>query len=432
MSSDKKDQFMPALRGWLPVAALAAVASIAATEAAGPVMVAAVAGVAALGLTLVNILRPPNKDSSQDLDLHVLEGEVIARFYEILSRLMSLRTEGETSLRKVINFTEKSSSGIGDCINKINGIAGAQLKDAMEICEQFKASSGQQVTLASVMDQTTKHLNDLLTILSNIIAENEDLSRSLQGASESTSKISENSQRVRALAMNSRLLAFNAYLEASRAGEQGRGFRVVAEEFNKLAVEAAEMAHGIDEVSRKITTDVDNMCNALLARNKVTSSKQKNLQVTIEEIIGTTNRSKSEAREIAERALHGSREIAQNINEVISHLQFQDITRQEIEKHLWQTADSWGPEFKDRHDLRRAITVVADQLNRAGLTEEAGYPAFADAEIRDKHSDDESKHTSTFGEVVMFGRKSKSGLPHASAVEGTPLKDASAGDVVIF
>lgn len=433
MNSGKNESFNPALRTWLPVALLLAVAAGAVSGIAGPYVIAAGAVTCAFLLTAIRFLSPSQNDSADaNLEIHITEGEIIARFYEILSRLMSLRAEGEGSLRKVIRFTENSSTGIGDCIKKINVIADTQLKDAMEICEQFKESTDGQVTLATLMDQTTKHLGDLLAILSSIIDENEDLSHSLQGAAELTSKISESSQRVRALAMNSRLLAFNAYLEASRAGEQGRGFRVVAEEFNKLAVEAAEMANGIDEVSRKITIDVGNMCSALLARNKVTSNKKKGLQLTIEEIIETSNRSKSGAREIAERALHGSQEIAKNINEIISHLQFQDITRQELEKHLWQTADSWGPEFKDKRDLRRTIGVLLETLERSGLTEAVGYPGFVDAEVRERDGHDDSKHTSSFGEVVMFGRKSKNGSAPASAITGTPLKDAAAGDIVVF
>lgn len=424
-------------RTWLPVGILSAIGGGAAAGFVNHTALAVVAGASAALIAAMNLFGAGQKSgparNEEDLDIHLFEGEVIARFYEILSRLMSLRGEGETRLRKVINFTEKSSTGIGDCVSKINGIAGTQLKDAMEICEQFRESGGKQ-SLASVIDQTTMHLNDLLTILNNTVAENEDLSLSLQSAAESTSKISENSQKVRSLAMNSRLLAFNAFLEASRAGEQGRGFRVVAEEFNKLAVEAAELAHGIDEVSRKITTDVDSMCNSLLARNQVTAGKQRALQATIEEIIGTTNQSKSEAREIAERALHGSQEIANNINEVISHLQFQDITRQEIEKHLWQTADSWGQDFKDKLDLQRAIRQLAEVLERAGLNESVGYPRFTDADLRDREGDDDSKHTSTFGEVVMFGLKSRGGSSSASAstAESVPLKDAAAGDVVLF
>jgi methyl-accepting chemotaxis protein len=129
------------------------------------------------------------------------------------------------------------------------------------------------------------------------------------------------------IAGQTNLLAINASIESARAGEHGRGFAIIATEVRKLSDRSAGTASDIaalaDPIMEGLQALHDGMSGAT-ERDASHASRAANATSTIRKITG-------EMATIIESVQASSVQIASGVNKVVVALQFQDMTRQEIE-----------------------------------------------------------------------------------------------------
>jgi methyl-accepting chemotaxis protein len=181
--------------------------------------------------------------------------------------------------------------------------------------------------------------------------------------------------QVRAISKQTNILAINAMIEAARAGPAGRGFAVVALEVKQLSRDsdkaAVDIQAGIARLQDAITI---NMRTTMAARLEAERRGLNAISNSISELTVNLGRLIGHQRDVVVKIQESSEMIAHPIMALIGSIQFQDVTRQQLQ-HVSQAV-----EFIARHSEQLARFLEGVGIDQefesahAGITElRSGY-----------------------------------------------------------
>ncbi len=138
---------------------------------------------------------------------------------------------------------------------------------------------------------------------------------------------------LRAISDQTNLLALNASIEAARAGEEGKSFAVVAAKVRELSIQSEQAASHIGEAIGNMSRHIETQFADKL--NKQTYARETEILTGLESRLSGLGDNYEQLdgfnRRILEEVEISSRNMAQKIMELLANIQFQDITRQQIE-----------------------------------------------------------------------------------------------------
>ena len=251
----------------------------------------------------------------------------------LLEEIVSIIPDISSQLLNVTHQTERSAIEIGDKVNFIYNKAQEHLAESNEILAQFRGGKNvdHNTSLSEVINSSLALLREMINMLEENSKLNMEYSTAIDTILVNTAEINKISDEIQYISDQTNLLALNAAIEAARAGEHGRGFSVVAEEVRKLSDRTSLASNNIIQIVGKVNTSVRDISRSLLENIKKNTEKKTHVDNAVSELVRTAEESTEVFTKLISNAVTSSESVAKNIDQIILSLQFQDITKQQID-----------------------------------------------------------------------------------------------------
>ncbi len=263
--------------------------------------------------------------------------------------------ECETTYRLAMSKVATELNGFPEFNKVVNrqlaSVATETEAAALQIMERLQVVDGLITDLERYVGKTTQESSEVLASSESRLEANRALINSMQShiqsrieaTREEQSRIAHVVEEARSLeslvdlikhiAGQTNLLSLNAAIEAARAGEQGRGFAVVADEVRKLSDQTGEavskIRDGILTVANSIESEFqDKLADASLnSETKALEQFANQLTEMGERYADLVHRDGDVLAQINQT----SSSLSRMFMEVMASIQFQDVTRQQVE-----------------------------------------------------------------------------------------------------
>ena len=259
--------------------------------------------------------------------LHKVNEEVAAE----LKQMQDFNTVVRGHLKNVIDETEAAAFGIVERLQTIDAVVTS--------LDQFVAgTAGESENLTRGARERIEKNRDIVVKMSGYVQQR------LQDAEQDQIRVAQVVGEARALeslvqlikhvAGQINLLALNAAIEAARAGEAGRGFAVVADEVRKLSAETetavSKISLGIQSVAKSIEIQFqDTLSHDDLDQEKIMLGQ---FSTQLQELGESYQELMQHETETLNQVQRSSTQLGNMFLEAQAGVQFQDVTRQQIEQ----------------------------------------------------------------------------------------------------
>lgn len=266
---------------------------------------------------------------------------------EIVGKFSDVETVGD-EIANELQGVEKYNAVLRE---QLDGVVRETEKAAYDITERLQSIDAVVTRLEKFIRETAQTSGELTASSEHDIAANQQMiarmeayiARRIDETSHDQQRIEqivaqaqglgELVQLVKNISRQTNLLALNAAIEAARAGEAGRGFAVVADEVRKLSTETDSVVNRINDGVNGVANSIREQFEDKLAQSYVDAER-----VALEEIAGQLAHLGQGYKDLLDHDQHvlatvqeASGELARMFMEALASVQFQDITRQEIE-----------------------------------------------------------------------------------------------------
>ncbi|MEW6164412.1 MAG: methyl-accepting chemotaxis protein [Pseudomonadota bacterium] len=266
---------------------------------------------------------------------------------------VTLRADSYISAAEQVGSELKQVGTFNNVVRgQLNTIVEETEKAAYDITSRLQSIDEIITRLSSFVDSSTQETNDLIEASEARIAQNRALIDRLdQYIAQRVSEAEADQQRISLVVQEARsliklvdliksisgqtnLLALNAAIEAARAGEAGRGFAVVADEVRKLSAETDKAVGQINQGIQAVATSIESQFQDKLQHSNIQQERDalQGFSTQLNDLGKNYQEMTQHDAEVLAQGRDSSQKLSAMFMDALASVQFQDVTRQQIEQ----------------------------------------------------------------------------------------------------
>ncbi len=237
------------------------------------------------------------------------------------------------------------------CVRELREVVAHTETVALDLCQRFQRIA-QQATpevgteaeappqsekevVQGILDEMQRLLDQFVMNMGRLVEASTLSVTAMSDVETHTKGIASMLNHLEFVASETSLLSLNASIEAARAGEHGRVFAVVAQEVSKLATQSGRAAADIHRLVKSVDASIDRARTTMkhldaLAVGYQVETRDVSAQVASMTSVMCASQASLEMR--VTNANQRAKKLAEDIAGIVVSLQFQDVTRQRIER----------------------------------------------------------------------------------------------------
>ena len=259
-----------------------------------------------------NMINARELRSDQDND-RVVRAERASRMEARIIEFEATVRAALTGLQTSANSMQGTAQSMSATADRSSALVAAVASAAEETSVNMQTVSSGTEQLSSSISEIGRQVINSAQIASKAVGEAGKTDATMEGLTDTASRISVVIDLIQSIASQTNLLALNATIEAARAGEAGRGFAVVASEVKSLADQTAKAT---DEIRSQIANMQQVTSSAVGAIRNIGRTIGEINEVTTAIAAAAVNEQGVATREIARNIKHavgGTSEVSSNI-----------------------------------------------------------------------------------------------------------------------
>lgn len=248
-------------------------------------------------------------------------------------------------LRQVKTFNDVVRGQLGSIVDETE-------KAAYDITARLQSIDEIIGRLSHFVDSSTQETNELIAASEERITSNRALIEQLDSYIEQRVGDAEADQQriatvvsearsltqlvdlIRSISRQTTLLALNAAIEAARAGEAGRGFAVVADEVRKLSSETDKAVSQINLGIQQVATSIESQFAEKLQHSNIDAERDalQGFSTQLNELGHNYQEMTKHDTEVLAQVRDSSQQLSSMFMDALASVQFQDVTRQQLEQ----------------------------------------------------------------------------------------------------